>query len=167
MILIALGANLPWQGQSPLQNLYAVQVACERNGLRPLKVSSFYISEAWPNPSDPPYVNAVMQVETSLPPHALLDMLHKIEAIFGRHRSELNAPRSMDLDLLDYDGLIQPGPPILPHPRLQDRAFVLIPLAEIAPDWQHPKLNQPVSTLISTLPKVRHLGIQRILSPLL
>jgi 2-amino-4-hydroxy-6-hydroxymethyldihydropteridine diphosphokinase len=152
MIVIALGANLPSRAGVPRDTLKAALAELSQNGIRIVAASSFYATKAWPNPSDPPYVNAVVQIETMLPPAELMNFLHQTEASFGRKRTAKNAPRTLDLDLLDYDGRIEAGPPELPHPRLSDRAFVLIPLADIAPGWRHPKTGQTVSELVAALP---------------
>lgn len=149
MILIALGANLPSSAGTPAETVQAALAALERNGVEPVKVSCLYKSEAWPNPADPPFVNAVAQVETRLSPEALLDRLHEIERSFGRARGLRNAPRTLDLDILDCDGRIQSGPPTLPHPRIESRAFVLVPLSEIAPWWRHPVSGETAADLIA------------------
>jgi 2-amino-4-hydroxy-6-hydroxymethyldihydropteridine diphosphokinase len=152
MILIALGANLPFRGSLPAETLRTALATLGENGVRPAKVSSFYEAPAWPDPSEPAFVNAVAAVETSQDPGALMHTLHEIETMFGRVRGKANAPRTLDLDLLDYDGRIQNGPPQLPHPRMLGRAFVLIPLAEIAPDWRHPSTEKTVDALLSDIP---------------
>lgn len=101
--------------------------------------SSWWRSQAWPDPTDPPFLNGVALVRTDLSPHALMAALGRIEEAFGRQRGVRNAPRTLDLDLIahgrtqgELDGLI------LPHPRAADRLFVMGPLAEIAPGWEHP-----------------------------
>src|ERR1044072_1982375 len=118
MILIALGANLPFQGSLPAETLRAALATLGENGVKPQKVSSFYQTPAGPDPSDPPYVNAVAMVETALDPAALIRKLHEIESMFGRERAKMNAPRTLDLDIVDYDNRIEQGPPELPHPRI-------------------------------------------------
>lgn len=93
---------------------------------------------------------------TALPPRDLLANLHDIERDLGRDRSAntpRNAPRTIDLDLIDYDGLVQDGPLTLPHPRMHVRAFVLVPLREIAPHWRHPVSGKSVDELIAALPQ--------------
>ena len=70
---------------------------------------------------------------------------------FRAHTYAKNAPRTLDLDLIDYDGRVENGPPVLPHPRLKERAFVLVPVADIAPNWRHPATGQSISELIAAL----------------
>lgn len=151
MILIALGANLPSVAGPPAETLRAALAAFQANGIKPVKVSEFHETKAWPDPSDPLFVNAVAQVETSLDPQALLARLHEIERQFGRERPARNAPRTLDLDIIDYDGRVEAGPPILPHPRMPDRAFVLTPLAEIAPEWRHPVLGMTAAEMLTRI----------------
>jgi 2-amino-4-hydroxy-6-hydroxymethyldihydropteridine diphosphokinase len=152
MILIALGSNLGSAEGTPAQTIAAALAALRANEIEPVRVSRFYCSEAWPDPADPPFVNAVAQITTELSPAMLLGRLHSIERQFGRERANRNAPRTLDLDILDYDGRVEGGPPVLPHPRMETRAFVLIPMAEIAPDWRHPISGQSVAKLVVQLP---------------
>jgi 2-amino-4-hydroxy-6-hydroxymethyldihydropteridine diphosphokinase len=159
MILIALGANLPSPAGPPEETLRSALQRLAGQGITIVKRSGFYRSEAWPDPSDPAFVNAVAAVETGLDPAALLAMLHQTEGEFGRRRSTANAPRTLDLDLLDYDARIQDGPPQLPHPRMDQRAFVLLPLGDVAPDWHHPISGLGLAELIAKLPPA---GIERL-----
>jgi 2-amino-4-hydroxy-6-hydroxymethyldihydropteridine diphosphokinase len=154
MILIAFGSNLPSPAGAPAETVRAALAALQPNGIEPVKVSQLYKTEAWPDPNDPPFVNAVAQVRTTLPPRALLNTLHEMERFFGRIRTVPNAPRTLDLDILDYEGRIEDGPPTLPHPRLERRAFVLAPLAEIAPGWRHPVSGLTAEELLRASPNL-------------
>ena len=152
MILIALGANLPSPAGKPADTLNAALAGFPSRSITIEKRSGFYRSSAWPNPHDPPFINAVVSVRTGLPPADLLSALHELERSFGRKRGEPNAPRTLDLDLIDYDGRIEEGPPVLPHPRMEGRGFVLLPLRDVAPDWRHPVSGRTISELIAALP---------------
>ena len=155
MILIGLGANLPAaDGSPPRATLLAAIDALARAGVAVERLSSWYSSAPHPPSDQPRYVNAVAAVTTALGPQRLLALLHGIEQRFGRVRSEPNAARAIDLDLLAYGDLVRPGPepPLLPHPRLAERGFVLLPLADIAPGWRHPVSGETVEDLIARLP---------------
>jgi 2-amino-4-hydroxy-6-hydroxymethyldihydropteridine diphosphokinase len=151
MILIAFGGNLSSRVGMPADTMRAAFVELSRNGIELLEVSRFFATPAWPDASEPSFVNGVSSVRTGLPPSALLDRLHAIERLFGRERDRKNAPRTLDLDLIDYNGCVQSGPPQLPHPRLESRAFVLIPMRDVAPDWRHPVSGTSLDDLIAAL----------------
>jgi 2-amino-4-hydroxy-6-hydroxymethyldihydropteridine diphosphokinase len=152
VILIALGANLPSSAGAPAATLRKALSHLEERGVKILSVSSFYETPAWPDPAQPPFINAVASINTALQPVELLTLLHGVETDFGRLRSATNAPRSLDIDLLDYDGRIVTEGVILPHPRMRQRSFVLVPLAEVAPDWRHPVSGEIAANLLATLP---------------
>ncbi len=137
-ILVALGANIAGPAGPPWATLKAALAALKVKGVAVRRVSAFYETRAWPLPTDPPFLNAVCTIETELQPLALMTLLHEVETSLGRTRSVPNAPRSLDLDLLDYRGQIVESALTLPHPRLAERRFVLEPLAEVAPLWRHP-----------------------------
>lgn len=151
-IFIALGANIAGPAGPPFSTLKAALAALEIAGASVLRLSAFYETQAWPNPADPPFINAAAAVRTELEPNMLLTLLHKIETSLGRKRSAPNAPRTLDIDLLDYQGrVLGGGGLILPHPRLAERRFVLEPLAQIAPGWRHPVSGRSARQLLAAL----------------
>jgi 2-amino-4-hydroxy-6-hydroxymethyldihydropteridine diphosphokinase len=155
-IFIGVGANLAHDRHGPpRQTLEAALVALAGHGVRTLRISPWYRSAPVPASGQPWYVNAVAEVASDLPADAVLAALHTVEAEFGRARTVPNAARAIDLDLLDFHGEIAPGGPgraTLPHPRMAGRAFVLRPLADLAPNWRHPVTGQPIADLLAALP---------------
>lgn len=155
-VFIGLGANLSHERfGSPRQTLEAALAELARRGVRTVRVSPWYRTAPVPASDQPWYVNAVAEVTSNLSADALLAELHAVEETFGRARTVPNAARAIDLDLLDFNGEIASGGPrraTLPHPRLSDRAFVLLPLADLAPEWRHPVSGLSVRALIELLP---------------
>ncbi len=151
MILLGLGANLPSAAHGPpAKTLEAALEALPAQGIKVLERSNWYESPPVPASDQPWYTNGAAVLETVLSPRELLAVLHRLERALGRERRERWAARIVDLDLLAYGDLVtkaggdgQNGP-ILPHPRLHDRGFVLLPLLEVAPQWRHPALGQTV-----------------------
>ncbi len=153
MIFLGLGANLPSTVGPPLVTLEAALAALAAAGVVVVARSRWYRTAPVPASDQPWFINGVAGVETSLDPPALLALLQGIERQFGRHRGVRNEARTLDLDILDYDGRVEAGTGlVLPHPRMHERAFVLLPLTEIAPGWRHPKSGIGVSALIAALP---------------
>jgi len=154
VILIGIGSNLaapPFE--TPLETARAALPALAGPHLQPAMCSSWYGSAPLPLSDQPWFANAVAMLSTDLEPEVLLARMLDVEARFGRVRGERNAARTLDLDLLDYDGLIVDTPRLtLPHPRLHERRFVLEPLSEIAPRWRHPRLGLTAVELLVSLP---------------
>jgi 2-amino-4-hydroxy-6-hydroxymethyldihydropteridine diphosphokinase len=153
---VALGANL---GDPKATVLAAFAALANLPESRVARCSSLYRTAPVGILSQPDFVNAVALLETTLAPEALLDALLDIEARFGRIRRERNGPRTLDLDLLLYDDIELDLPRLtLPHPRLHLRAFVLLPLAEVAPDLAIPRRG----SVAAWLPAVANQGIVRL-----
>ena len=147
-IILAVGGNLAGDYPSLGALLDAALAAFLPAGLRIVRRSGWWRSAAWPDPTAPAYLNGVAIVETALSPQALMRQLLALEAAFGRRRSEPNAPRTLDLDLIAYGRQVLNEPGLaVPHPRAHQRLFVMGPLAEIAPDWVHPELGQTAAEL--------------------
>ncbi len=163
MILIGIGANLPGpDGGTPLATARRAAARLDAlPGLRLRALSRWYLTEPIPASAQPPYVNAiaVLAVRSAAAepePVLLLRWLQALEAGAGRQRSEPNAARSLDLDIIamgEAGGMTRIAPdPVLPHPRAHLRAFVLVPLLDVAPHWLHPVLRRTAGDLLRALP---------------
>lgn len=161
MILIALGSNIASDFETSPQILDGACRALEACGVQFKAVSRMWESTAVGAngallESDPLFYNAVASIETDLEPHALLELLHQVEEEFGRDRAAeqaSNLPRTLDLDLLLYnDTKIDDNALIIPHPRMKERGFVLLPLGNIDPEWRCNDTEAPLKTLIDAIP---------------
>lgn len=155
IVLIGLGANLPGRfGTLPPATIEAaIAGLAGLPGLVLRARSRLWDSAAWPDPAGPRYANAVALLEGRPDPALLLERLHRLEAEEGRVRDAANAPRPLDLDLLAVGAMVRDAPgPVLPHPRLHLRRFVLGPLVELLPGWRHPRLGLFAEALLAALP---------------
>lgn len=172
--LVALGANLSSSRYTLQQTIQEAIVALARNGFVIRAVSRFFKTPCFPAGAGPDYVNAAVTLQSDFSAEQCLATLHKIEAEFGRERLQRWGQRTLDLDLIamgntvlpDRQGFKEwyaldpalqaeaaPSSLVLPHPRLQDRAFVLVPLNDIASDWVHPVLEKSVHEMLCELPE--------------
>ena len=179
--LVCVGSNVTsiW-GDPEATVKMAVRVVSDRFRA-PIEVSRFYKTPAFPADSGDDFVNAAFAFQTQLSAHEILLILHEVEAEAMRRRESRWAARTLDLDLIAMDQRLcpdrqtfehwadlpleqqmraAPGHLILPHPRMQDRAFVLVPLAEVAPDWVHPVFGKTVRQLCDALPAEARAEVQ-------
>ena len=187
MHLIAIGAN---SGGSRAANLRAATRAAlwlARRFGGALRLSPLYATPAWPPGSGPDFVNAAAALRAPIGPEALLRLLHRVEARAGRVRAARWGPRTLDLDLIASGGRVRPDagtqaawrrlPPetqrarapdrlILPHPRMGERAFVLIPLAHVAAGWRHPLTGRSVAAMAAALPARRRREVRKLAAAL-
>lgn len=180
---IGLGANLPDLERRPADALVLALVLLAREGVQIRAVSRFYRTPAYPPGAGPDFVNACATLASPLAPSEMLALLHRVEAELGRTRDQRWEARKIDLDLLAAGDLILPDAEvqarwrglaperqaveapevlILPHPRLQDRSFVLIPLADIAPGWRHPATGRTVAEMAAALPEAEKAQIRPV-----
>ncbi len=161
VILIGLGANLPGPaGATPLETLEAVLEDLDKRGVRVSRRSRWYRSAPVPKSDQPWFINGVAVVEFDDAPGNLLRILRQVEDKFGRVRRVRNEARVIDLDILAFGDMVETsgtgdraeGSLELPHPELQNRAFVLRPMAEVVPDWRHPVSGRTLDDLIAGLP---------------
>ena len=148
---LAIGSNLG----NKVTNIEITKFELEKYKVKILKSSSNYMSESWPDNTMPNYINIIIKIKTSLAPLELLKVCNLIELKLGRVRGKKNAPRTCDIDIIDYNMLIlneKNQRLILPHPRMNKRNFVLLPLFEIEKTWKHPKSKINIVNLINSLP---------------
>ena len=152
MILIALGSNSNGPWGTPGETVAEALRRLNAGGIRVRRASRLLVTAPFGVTDQPDFVNAVAEVDTALPPDGLRKRLHIIERLAGRRRTLRWGPRTLDLDLLDYHGLIRPAPPpVLPHPGIAERIFVLAPIAEIAPQWRHPETRLTAAAMLKKL----------------
>lgn len=182
-VLVALGANMPSDVGSPEKTLlHAIDVLADSR-LSVIEISPFYMTPCFPAGVGPDYVNAAAVLSGMESPKEMLTVLHDVEATLGRTRETRWGQRTLDLDLVGFGDMIlpdlatyrdwhdlalsdqikrTPDQLILPHPRMQDRAFVLIPLADIAPDWIHPVSGLSVRQMLDALPEADKSEVRRL-----
>jgi 2-amino-4-hydroxy-6-hydroxymethyldihydropteridine diphosphokinase len=172
--ILALGGNEASQIGDPRETVQFALGVMQRKGVVTLKLSYFYATPAVPAGSGPDYVNAAALVQSPFEATELLEIVHEVEADLGRKRVVRWGSRPVDIDLISHEdevrpsraeferwrdlplekqGRIAPEELILPHPRMQDRAFVLVPVLDVAPDWVHPVSGLSVAEMVKNLPE--------------
>ena len=166
-LFIGLGANLTPEGfATPQAGCEAATVMLGDLGVDVIKMSRWYESAPVPPSDQPWYLNAVAEAITRFDAVETLSVLQNVEEQFGRTRSIRNAARVLDLDLLDFDGQIHDRPALtVPHPRMHLRAFVLLPLRELAGDWSHPRTGEDLDVLIAQLPPGQLIRLAEVALP--
>ena len=147
---LAIGSNLG----NKITNIHIALSELKKNKIKIKKVSSHYLSKSWPNPLMPSFINIVIEIETILTPLELLKICNNIELKLGRVRLKKNAPRTCDIDIIDYEKKIlniNSDKLIIPHPEMTKRNFVLLPLFEINRSWKHPESKINIVNLINSL----------------
>ena len=151
IVYLAIGSNLG----DRKYNIEKVKFDLKKNCIQILKCSNDYESDSWPDPTKPKFINIIIKIKTKLSPLNLLKICHSIESSLGRKRSKKNAPRTCDIDIIDYNQEIlnkKSSKLVLPHPRMSKRNFVLLPLFEVDKSWKHPKFMINIVNLINSLP---------------
>jgi 2-amino-4-hydroxy-6-hydroxymethyldihydropteridine diphosphokinase len=170
-LLLAFGANVAGCWGSPRATFWQARKALQLAGVRTVRASNLYLTQALAHGRQPRYLNAVLLAEARMAPAQLLRLIKHIERRAGRKRTRAMAPRPLDIDILDYGGRRVGWPPhrrgrgqlIIPHPELHTRAFVLVPLLDVAPVWRHPVLGFTAKGLLSRLPRAARAGVGQAL----
>ncbi len=146
-IYLGIGSNLG----NKKKNIEKAKFELLENNIKILQSSNIYESISWPNPENPKFLNIVLEIKTNLNPSKLLKICKEIETYLGRKRAPKNAPRSCDIDIIDYQSISVKSGIIIPHPRMHTRNFVLLPLFELNKDWIHPISKCNIKSLILSL----------------
>ena len=158
MIYIGIGSNLG----NRIGNIEKAKYFLSLNGIRIVKSSSYYETLSWPDPKKPKFINIVIQSDTRISPKKFIKIFKSIEKKLGRKKGLKNSPRTCDIDMISYDQKILIDNIIIPHKRMHERNFVLIPLYELDKNWLHPKSNIDIKKLIFSLPNKDIRSIKQI-----
>ena len=146
-IYLGIGSNLG----DKKKNIEKAKFELIKRNIKIIKSSNFYESLSWPNPNNPKFLNIVLEIKTNMTPLDLMKKNKEIEINLGRVKLAKNSPRTCDIDIIDYNKIIKNNKIILPHPRMHNRNFVLLPLFEINKNWKHPILKLNIKSLILSL----------------
>jgi|TARA_B110001452_G_C15201441_1_gene416940 2-amino-4-hydroxy-6-hydroxymethyldihydropteridine diphosphokinase len=146
-VFLGIGSNLG----NRIRNIELTKFHLHNNKIKILLTSSFFESLSWPDPLQPKFLNIIIKVQTILSPQDLYSICSNIETDLGRKKSTKNSPRTCDIDIIDYDHIVLKETIILPHPLMNNRSFVLLPLYEIDKTWKHPETGTNINKLIQSL----------------
>jgi 2-amino-4-hydroxy-6-hydroxymethyldihydropteridine diphosphokinase len=157
-IYLGVGSNLG----DKKRNIELTKFRLIENNIKILQSSNYYESLSWPNPQHPKFLNIVLRVLSNLSSFRLIKKCKEIEVSLGRKKSAKNSPRVCDIDIIDYKNQQLEGDLILPHPRMYQRNFVLLPLFELDKNWVHPKSKLHIKKLIFSLSNLDIRSIKQI-----
>ena len=158
IVYLAIGSNLG----NRINNIEMAKIKLSENKIKILKTSSYYETLSWPDNNNPKFYNIVLKVKTNFDVMKLLSICKKIEKSLGRKKSIVNSPRECDIDIIDFNGLVQKDTIYLPHKMMHKRNFVLFPLFEIEKNWVHPLLKKDIKDLILSLSNKEIRSIKQI-----
>ena len=157
-VFLGIGSNLG----NRIINIEKAKSLLLESGIDFISVSNYYETPSWPDPTKPNFINIVLKASCNHKPQEMINICKIIEAKLGRKKSPKNSPRVCDIDIIDFDGLILKDKLCLPHARMHERNFVLLPLFEIEKDWVHPIKNVNIKKLIFSLPNKDIRSIKQI-----
>ena len=147
-IFLGIGSNLG----NRIANIEKAKSLLLQNNIYFISVSNYYETPSWPDPNKPKFLNIVLKVVCKFKPLELLNLCKIIEGKLGRKKTYKNSPRTCDIDIIDFDGIVLKGKLNLPHSRMHERNFVLFPLFDLEKDWVHPVKKTNIKKLIFSLP---------------
>jgi 2-amino-4-hydroxy-6-hydroxymethyldihydropteridine diphosphokinase len=146
-IFLGIGSNLG----NRIANIEKAKSLLLQNNINFVSVSNYYETPSWPDPNKPRFINIVLKISCKFKPLELLNLCKFIEAKLGRKKTYKNSPRTCDIDIIDFDGMISKDKINLPHSRMHERNFVLFPLFDLEKDWVHPVKKTNIKKLIFSL----------------
>jgi len=157
-IFLGIGSNLG----NRIANIEKTKSLLLENDINFISISSYYETPSWPDPKKPKFINIVLKATCKYKPQEMINLCKIIEAKLGRRKSPKNSPRICDIDIIDFDGMVLRNNLCLPHIRMHERNFVLIPLFEIEKEWVHPIKKVNIKNLIYSLPNKHIRSIKQI-----
>ena len=146
-IFLGIGSNLG----NRIVNIEKAKSLLLENDINFISISNYYETPSWPDPKKPKFINIVLKATCKHKPQEMINLCKIIETKLGRKKSPKNSPRICDIDIIDFEGLVLKDKLCLPHARMHERNFVLLPLFEICKDWRHPSLKLHIKSLILSL----------------